>query len=398
MLSLSVNLDTAAQLIMGVGSAVLALLLMLIKIPQTAYSMKLTNSKLGLVVSLLICSFMMFYTITQYGSPTIWDWEMFTMLNIYVVVHFSTSIISYVMISLLKVERHKRENLFLPSLFVSAIVAFVLLESYQGGNMKNFSFACVLAAVVFLIQWVNYVVHFDRAYKVALKHMETYYDDDESHRIKWVRFCYIISMLTNIFFLVYLAMFLFLDYKMEVAAVYTFWYLLYFLYIIANYISFISSHKIVLEAVAHKALTGQNIKINLMEVRRARKAKAEEPVHKEDENSRIERALKAWVEKKRYCEYDKSREDIAKELNTTKETLHHYFVTKKGIDFNTWRTELRIEEAKKMLIENADYSINIIGELCGFSDRSNFHRQFVKLVGCSPRQWRESGGSFNAEG
>ena len=135
-----------------------------------------------------------------------------------------------------------------------------------------------------------------------------------------------------------------------------------------------------------------------MEVRRARKAKAEEPVHKEDENSRIERALKAWVEQKRYCEYDKSREDIAKELNTTKETLHHYFVTKKGIDFNTWRTELRIEEAKKMLIENADYSINIIGELCGFSDRSNFHRQFVKLVGCSPRQWRESGGSFNAEG
>ena len=394
MLSLSVNLDTAAQLIMGVGSAVLALLLMLIKIPQTAYSMKLTNSKLGLVVSLLICSFMMFYTITQYGSPAIWDWGMFTMLNIYVVVHFSTSIISYVMITLLKGERHKRENLFLPSLFISAIVAFVLLESYENGDMRKFSIACIFAATVFLIQWVNYVVHFDRAYKLALKNMETYYDDDESHRIKWVRFCYIISMLTNIFFLVYLAMFLFLDYKMEVAAVYTFWYLLYFLYITANFISFISSHKIVLEAVAHKALTGTNIKLNLMEVRRARKSRSEEPSHKEDEFTRIDRALKAWVEQKRYCEYDKSREDIARELNTTRESLHHYFVTRKGMDFNTWRTELRIEEAKRMLIENRDFSINIIGELSGFSDRSNFHRQFVKLVGCSPRQWRESGGKL----
>ena len=394
MLSLGINIDTAVQLIVGVGSSVLAVLLMLIKIPQTVYSLKLTSAKLGMVVSLLICSFMMFYTISQHGSPTIWDWEMFTMLNIYVVVHFSTSIISYVMISLLKGERHKRENLFLPSLFISAIVAFVLLESYENADMLRFSIACIFAAVVFLIQWVSYIVHFDRAYKQALKDMEIYYNDDESHRIKWVRFCYIISMLTNIFFLVYLAMFLFLDYKMEVAAIYTFWYLLYFLYITANFITFISSHKIVLEAVAHKVLTGQNIKLNLMDGRRARRAKSEEVSHKEDEFTRIDKALKTWVAQKRYCEYDKSRDDIAKELNTTKESLHHYFVTRKGVDFNTWRTELRIEEAKRMLIENGDFSINIIGELSGFSDRSNFHRQFVKLVGCSPRQWRESGGKL----
>ena len=106
----------------------------------------------------------------------------------------------------------------------------------------------------------------------------------------------------------------------------------------------------------------------------------------------LERALKIWVAQKRYCEYDKSREEIADELGTTKELLHQYFMTKKGVDFKTWRTELRIEEAKRMLIENTDFSINIIGELSGFSDRSNFHRQFVKIVGCSPKQWRESVG------
>ena len=394
MLFFGVNIDTAVQLIVGVGSAVLAILLMLIKIPQTAFSGKLTNAKLGIVVSLLICSFMMFYTISQHGSPNIWDWEMFTMLTIYIVVHFSTSIISYAMIALLKGERHKRENLFVPSLFISAIVAFLLLEFYENANMASFSVACLVAMVVFLVQWVNYIVHFDRAYKSALKNMETYYDDDESHRIKWVRFCYIISMLTNIFFLVYLALFLFLDYKMEFAAIYTFWYLLYFLYITANFITFISSHKIVLEAVAHKALTGQNIKLGLMDNRRARKVRAEEPLSKEDEFTKIDRALRTWVAQKRYCEYNKSRDDIAKELNTTKESLHHYFVTREGMDFKTWCTELRIEEAKRMLIENMDFSINIVGELAGFSDRSNFHRQFVKLVGCSPKQWRESGGKL----
>ena len=106
----------------------------------------------------------------------------------------------------------------------------------------------------------------------------------------------------------------------------------------------------------------------------------------------LERALKIWVAQKRYCEYDKSREEIADELGTTKELLHQYFMTKKGVDFTTWRTELRIEAAKRKLIENTDFSINIIGELSGFSDRSNFHRQFVKIVGCAPKQWRESVG------
>jgi AraC-like DNA-binding protein len=256
--------------------------------------------------------------------------------------------------------------------------------------MRHFALACVVAMAVFLIQWVNYIVHFDRTYKQALKDMENYCNEDESHRIKWVRFCYIISMLTNIFFLVYLCLFWFMDYRMEFASIYTLWYLLYFLYFTANFISFISSHKLVLEAVAHKTLSGQTIKINIKDPRKA----IRELHHKEDDSAAFEKALKAWVAQKRYCEYDKSREEIAEELNTTKDALHQYFITKKGMDFMTWRTALRIEEAKRMLIENRNFSINIIGEMCGFSDRSNFHRQFVKLVGCSPRQWRESDGKL----
>ena len=70
-----------------------------------------------------------------------------------------------------------------------------------------------------------------------------------------------------------------------------------------------------------------------------------------------------------------------------------YFASRMGMDFKTWRTNLRIEEAKRLLIENPELSTHIISEMSGFSDRSNFHRQFVKVVGCSPKQWRESGGT-----
>ena len=391
MISINISPETAVPLIVGVGSATLALLLMLINIPHSDYSHKLANSKLAIVVSFLICSFMMFYSMSQYADEDIWDWELFMMLTIYIVVHFSTSIISYSMIALLKTEKHKGERLFVPGLFVSAILVFLLLESYKSGDVRHFWFVCIVSLTAFLIQSVTYIVYFDKAYKHSLKELENYYDEDESHKIKWVRFCYVISMLTNLFVLVYICLYWFLDYKMEVASLYTMWYLVYMLYLSSNFISFLGSHKLVLDAFAHNVLSGSR----LTEIKRKKTQQDPSAVSSVNvaEFKKLERSLEGWVREKRYTEYDKSRDDVARELNTSKEVLHNYFTSRKGVDFKTWRTALRIEEAKRLLLENKDASTNIVAEAAGFSDRSNFHRQFVRLVGCSPKQWRESDGN-----
>ena len=324
MISLNICPETAVQLIVGVGSTILAVLLMLIKIPQSDYSSRLINSKLAIVVSFLICSFMMFFTMSQYGKPEIWDWEMFTMLAIYVVVHFSTSIISYSMMSLLKAEQH-RHRMFVPGLFVSAVIAVMLLSAYKSEDTTYFWGMCVVALTAFLIQSVTYIVYFDKAYKHSLKELENYYDEDESHKIKWVRFCYIISMLTNIFILVYLCFYWFLDYKMAGAALYTVWYLVYMLYLTSNFISFIGSHKLVLDAFAHRALTGQDIRQRRVERKAARTNESGEESLNDKEAARLERALQKWVDEKNYRKYDMSREEIASQLKTSKEFIHHYF-------------------------------------------------------------------------
>ena len=392
MISINICPETAVQLIVGVGSTILAALLMLIKIPQSDYSSKLINSKLAIVVSFLICSFMMYFTISQYDKPDIWDWDMFTMLSIYIVVHFSTSIISYSMISLLKAGDH-RHRMFVPGLFVSAIIAIMLLSAFRSGNMTYFWFMCIIALTAFLIQSVTYIVYFDKAYKHSLKELENYYDEDESHKIKWVKFCYVISMLTNIFILVYICFYWFLDHKMTIASLYTVWYLLYMLYMTSNFISFLGSHKLVLDAFAHRVLSGQDI-IKRREERKVFKVSNPDEISlNEKETAKLEHALQKWVDEKNYRKYDMSREEIAAQLKTSKEFLHHYFLNHMGMDFKTWRTQLRIEEAKKMLLEDKKISTNLVGEMCGFSDRSNFHRQFVKIVGCSPREWRETSGN-----
>jgi AraC-like DNA-binding protein len=195
-------------------------------------------------------------------------------------------------------------------------------------------------------------------------------------------------MLTQMFILVYMLL------PHGFMKIYTIWYSLFMLYFAANFISFLGSHRLLLDAFAHRALSGRDL-VELIESRKKGKKTSETPAPaiNEAEYRKLEKALDKWVEEKRYREYDKSREQIARELNTSKEILHHYFITRKGVDFKTWRTVLRIEEAKRLLLEDKDASTNIIAEVAGFSDRSNFHRQFVKIVGCSPKQWRDSDGN-----
>jgi AraC-like DNA-binding protein len=196
-------------------------------------------------------------------------------------------------------------------------------------------------------------------------------------------------MLTQMFILVYRL------FPTGVMKVYNVWYSVFLLYFAANFISFLGSHKLMLDAFAYKALSGQDLKM----IGISRKKKDERNSDGEHaslngvEIKKIERALEDWVNKKKYSEYDRSREEVAKELGVTREFLHMYFTMYRGMDFKTWRTGLRVEESKRLLLENKDLSTNVVGELSGFSDRSNFHRQFVKLVGCTPKQWRESGGN-----
>ena len=390
MLAMIINPDIAVQMIVGVCSTVLAVLLMLIRIPQSQYYHKLVSSKLAIIISFLICGFMMFFAVSVYSSPRMRDWDLLAMMAIYIVVHFSTSIISYSMISLLKAEKYKWLNLFIPGLFMSAVIVFLLVDSYESYDERYFWFMCAAALLAFMIQSTRYIIHFAKVYNKSLKEIEEYYDDDESHKLKWVRFCYIIAMLTNLFILVYGILYVFLDCRLLIVQIYTAWYLVYMLYLTSNFISFIGSHKLILDAVARPALS--NAFSRTTQAERIRKKAQEEELNVDREFHKLDKALQQWVEQKLYCEYAKSREETAKELNTTKEMLYHYFQVKMGIDFKTWRTQLRIEEAKRLLLENKDVSTNIIGEAAGFSDRSNFHRQFVRFVGCSPKQWRDSNG------
>lgn len=367
-----------------VTSFVLAFLLFLINVPNSEHSRKLVKAKNTIAMCFFISSILFFVCYTYSG---IQDYEVFSSLMMFVVTAISSAILSFSLMNLL--EEGDNDKFYL-NLAVIVIFSCILMRSFwmEPGPLRTF--ILTESVILFIINCIIHIVLFHRTYLRSVQKIEQYYDEEENNKMKWIRFCYVMMMLTEMFVLVYMLL------PRGFMKVYTIWYALFMLYFSANFISFLGSNKLLLDAFAYKTLSGQEILERIERRKRMKKGAKDSQVTDsqltELEMNKIDRSLAQWVKEKKFRAYDKTREEIAKELNTSKELLHMFFVTRMSVDFKTWRTRLRIEEAKSLLLDNPEMSINIVAELSGFSDRSNFHRQFTKIVGCSPKQWRESNG------
>lgn len=361
-------------------AASLAIVMLLIKVPHTEHASRLTKAKSIVALSYMFCAFIFGYTLSHQDSG---NYEMFSALTMLINVAFATATLSYSLTNLLY-RRYMDSNRLIVSLFAIFITSIGLIEVFFNGERNLFNTALIAGIVLFVSMCIYYIIIFDKWYKHSIAMLEKYYDEDEEHKLKWVKFCFILAMLTEMFVIVYL---IFLRGFMFI---YIGFYILFLLYFASNFISFIGSHKLLLDAFGHWSTKSVIKSGKTGPSSRSRKRKKEPD--QEEAFEKVKTALDAWVARKGYRECDKSRDETAAEIGVSKELLNQYFARKIGKDFRTWRTELRVSDAQKLLLEDRKMSSNIIGELVGFSDRSNFHRQFTRITGCSPKVWRDSGG------
>lgn len=107
---------------------------------------------------------------------------------------------------------------------------------------------------------------------------------------------------------------------------------------------------------------------------------------------RLEKALDAWQARQGWREPVRTLGEAAERLGTDTGTLYAYFRARVGLDFRTWRTRLRLEDAKRMLAENPFLPPADAARICGFSNRSNFSRQFLTYTGQTPAEWQKKAG------
>lgn len=83
--------------------------------------------------------------------------------------------------------------------------------------------------------------------------------------------------------------------------------------------------------------------------------------------------------------------DIARECRLTPNHFARAFRQSTGRTPHRFLTELRVEEAKRLLAR-PELRLAEIAQLCGFGDQSHFTRVFGRHVGMSPGAWRRAHG------
>ena len=103
----------------------------------------------------------------------------------------------------------------------------------------------------------------------------------------------------------------------------------------------------------------------------------------------IELALKKWCEEGFYKDYEVNIYSLASKLGYKKNELTEYFNQSEYTNFRTWLSDIRFNEAVRMMKANPEYSIDAISTECGFSSHTWIYRIFKQKTGMSPSQWRK---------
>ena len=104
---------------------------------------------------------------------------------------------------------------------------------------------------------------------------------------------------------------------------------------------------------------------------------------------KIEAALEKWCDDRMYKDCNVTIYSLAANLGCKKNELTEYFNLSQHTNFRTWLSDIRFNEAVRMMKENPEFSNDAISTECGFSSHTQIYRIFKQKTGLSPSQWRE---------
>ncbi|HAT65293.1 MAG TPA: hypothetical protein DCS66_11940, partial [Flavobacteriaceae bacterium] len=82
--------------------------------------------------------------------------------------------------------------------------------------------------------------------------------------------------------------------------------------------------------------------------------------------------------------------NLADDLGFSTHLLSKVINKKSGKNFNQFINDYRLQEAKRLLLENPEYSIKSIYFDVGFNNKATFYNAFKKEFHCTPTQFRDT--------
>lgn len=288
------------------------------------------------------------------------------LLTTLVVSNLQIFLLSSTLITLINANRFNNKRILLeitPTLALS-ITSFWLLFTERPVALKV---VMSLFFAFYFIQYIRYNVFFWKQRGKTIAALENYFAATISiQRINWITVMFIWIMLTGI-----MALFSYLlptVFMIPFNITFFLFYLFFGIYHL-NYLFLFPEYESVFAPEEAPAVPWKNHHPGL-------------------NREQLDKAVANWEAGDSYLVSGLTIEDVATQLHTNRTYLSGYVNQQKGVSFKEWVTRLRIERAKKLLIEQPSVPVSQIGVLVGLPDKSNFGRQFTKVTGLSPLQWR----------
>lgn len=189
--------------------------------------------------------------------------------------------------------------------------------------------------------------------------LESYYDEDEEHRLQWIKSSFYSSLFIGISALLPIYFQSYLYYLFIII------YTAFYVYVSCRFIRYPITMNFPIPAITQTELSGITPPIPIDD---SILDKEEHINLKNPEINQLKRSIDKWLAEKKYCQKDVSVDETAKQLGTNRKFLQYYFRNHMPADFRSWRIELRILEAKRLLRKYPDYTIKQVYETAGFNE------------------------------
>ncbi|MDR0603195.1 MAG: helix-turn-helix domain-containing protein [Bacteroidales bacterium] len=294
---------------------------------------------------------------------------------------------TFVMLSLLEV-RFPGWRYILREIIPVILLFIIVFVVYIFCSHEFFAFAFYGFTGLYILLLVRYTRLFLRSYRQFRYRMNNYYSDEQAEHLRWVSFSFFAALTIGI-----MALFSVIFMSMFGALIFTFVCDIFYTFFAIRFINYAHQFHIIAQAMNTDEIEDTDIlteiKVELTETKKVHLSSMAQ--------NTIDSNLNHWIDGKHFRQNGITIGDVSRHIGTNSKYLSLHINKHMNKTFREWINDLRIEEAKRLLIEYQDMSVKEIANTIGFSSNNYFGKLFLKNTGKTPIVWRKEHLTINNE-
>lgn len=108
----------------------------------------------------------------------------------------------------------------------------------------------------------------------------------------------------------------------------------------------------------------------------------------QDNFALAQQRIEQWVSERNYTNPNVSISSALKEMGISAIALNYYLEQNTFVEnYRKWLPYLRVEEAKRYMLEHPSHGLDAVAEACGYANKSSLSHAFKTQVGMTPAAW-----------